>query len=89
MVGPPPTRTSLPFAAFSARCSASTGSAARKWNVVPPAISMEGRGVRQDEDRAVKWRLVAPPALPVRIIGKVVQVELLPAPMISAPMLVK
>ncbi len=44
-VAPPPTRTSLPPATSSARSSTSSGVAARKWNVVPPAISMDGRGV--------------------------------------------
>src|SRR5437879_8319381 len=34
------------------------------------------RRVRQDEDRAVKWRLVAPPPFPIRITWKVVQPEL-------------
>nr|WP_245895188.1 hypothetical protein [Devosia submarina] len=41
----------------------------------------------QDEDWAVEWRLVAPPALPVRIVGKVVKAELASAHDLSTDIL--
>ena len=44
IVGPPPIRTSLPPAAFRAASSASAGDASMKWKVVPPSISIDGRG---------------------------------------------
>src|SRR5213083_2192078 len=43
-VAPPPRRTSCPSAASRAVSSASAGDASRKWNVVPPSISIDGRG---------------------------------------------
>ena len=36
-------RTSLPSAASRAVSSASAGEASRKWKVVPPSISIDGR----------------------------------------------
>jgi len=42
-VGPPPTRMSRPPAASRTVLSASAGDASRKWNVVPPSISIDGR----------------------------------------------
>src|SRR6266508_5344656 len=43
-VAPPPMRRSCPSAAFRAASSASAGDTSRKWNVVPPSISIDGRG---------------------------------------------
>ena len=37
-------RTSWPPAASRAVSSASAGDASMKWNVVPPSISIDGRG---------------------------------------------
>ena len=44
MVGPPPMRMSWPSAASRAVSSASAGEVSMKWNVVPPSISIDGRG---------------------------------------------
>ena len=62
---PPPMRTSRPSAASRAFCSASSGLASMKWNVVPPFIVDRGpRMMGQHEHRGMKGRIVAPPALP-------------------------
>src|SRR5690625_6207898 len=69
-------RTSLPPAAVVASRRTSSGSASRKWKVVPPAIAMDGRGwwVRT-KTGTPKGGLSPPPTFPVRIIAMGMQTE--------------
>ena len=77
---PPPIRTSWPSAASRAVSSASAGAASRKWNVVPPSMSIEGpRAVSQHEGRCVERRVRAPPAFPVRVVPPAGRAELVGA----------
>ena len=86
-LGPPPRRTSLPPAASRAAASASAGDASRKWYVVPPSISTDGRAWWVSTKTGV-WNGGLGPQAPVHS-GSSCQpgAPNFPAPMISAPML--